>query len=212
MHQHQLIAYYSDQRDPAHGQKLVHQVSSDLHTWGPVVDDVAYSNYTFRPGMTTVSPLPFGQYIMTYEFYGAPEAPFAIYYRIATDPLNFNASIGRPIIATDGTVPISSPYNIWTPVGGPLGTIAVSCGTFSDVFLNHNLGAPGAWTRIPTPEGISYTRSLRVMPDTSEVLIVGGGVLSGTNNSVTASVIDIAPDVPVTDELAQCNANGFKRR
>lgn len=36
-----LICYYSDQRaNTTHGQKLVHQVSSDLLTWGPVVDDV----------------------------------------------------------------------------------------------------------------------------------------------------------------------------
>lgn len=221
LYQGQLVAYYSDQRDPAHGQKLVHQVSPDLHTWGPVVDDVAYSNYTFRPGMTTVSELPFGNWIMTcvlpsllplgsptnhapsYEFYGAPEAPFAIYYRISTSPLTFNSSPGTPIIATDGTVPVSSPYNIWTPIGGSLGTIAVSCGTLSQVFLNHQLGAPGAWTKLETPEGISYTRNLRVMPDESELLITGAGALGGLNNSVTTSKISIAPVGP---QLARCGA------
>ncbi|GAB7352277.1 hypothetical protein MBLNU459_g2737t1 [Dothideomycetes sp. NU459] len=194
----QLVCYYSDQRDPLHGQKLVHQVTSDLHTWGPVVDDVAYADYTFRPGMPTVSQLPLGQWIYTYEFYGAVEAPFAIYYRISNDPLNFNASLGRPIIATDGTVPVSSPYNVWTPVGGALGTIAVSDGTHSEIFLNHNLGAPGAWTKVPTPEGISYTRNLRVLRDSSKILITGGGVLGGTNNSVTTSEIDITPRVPAS--------------
>lgn len=36
-----LICYYSDQRaNTTHGQKLVHQVSTDLKHWGPVVDDV----------------------------------------------------------------------------------------------------------------------------------------------------------------------------
>jgi hypothetical protein len=36
-----LICYYSDQRaNTTHGQKLVHQVSTDLKKWGPVVDDV----------------------------------------------------------------------------------------------------------------------------------------------------------------------------
>lgn len=36
-----LICYYSDQRDnTTHGQKLVHQVSTDLENWGPVIDDV----------------------------------------------------------------------------------------------------------------------------------------------------------------------------
>lgn len=196
LYNNQLVAYYSDQRDPLHGQKLVHQISPDLLTWGEIVDDVAYSNFTFRPGMTTVAALPYGQWIMTYEFYGALEEAFAIYYRVSTDPLNFNASEGRVIQATDGTVPVSSPYVVWTPVGGPLGTIAVSCGTYSDIFLNFALGAPGAWTRFPTGEGVSYTRSLRVLPDNNEILIAGGGVLSGTNNSVTASVVDVAPVYP----------------
>lgn len=182
-------------------------MSSDLHTWGPVVDDIAYGTYDWRPGMPTVAELPFGQYIMTYEFYGAVEADFAVYYRITTDPLNFNGSTGTVIRATDGSVPVSSPYVVWTPVGGPLGTIVVSCGTTSDIYLNHALGAPGAWTRVATPEGTSYTRSLRVMPEQSEILIVGGGVLSGTNNSVTASVVDITPLAP---GFASCSADKRK--
>lgn len=35
-----LICYYSDQRDPKYGQKMVHQTTKDLKTWGPVFDDV----------------------------------------------------------------------------------------------------------------------------------------------------------------------------
>ncbi|KAI9694277.1 MAG: hypothetical protein M1820_009080 [Bogoriella megaspora] len=201
----QLVIYYSDQRDPAHGQKLVHQTSTDLHTWTDPVDDVAYSNYTFRPGMTTVAEMPFGQYIMTYEFYGAVEADFAAYYRISQDPLNFNASEGNVIRATDGVVPTSSPYVVWSSAGGPLGTVVVSTGNDEAIFLNHAMGAPGAWTRVNTPEGMSYTRSLRVLPGEEDVLIVGAGVLSGTNNSVTASVVSIAPRAPA---YARCEAGG----
>jgi hypothetical protein len=220
MYKGRIVVYYSDQRDPTAGQKLVHQVSSDLRHWDPPVDDVKYPTFDFRPGglsdakmmritklicntgMTTVSQLPFGQYFMTYEFFGAVEADFAVYYRISTDPLNFNASEGHVIQATDGTVPVSSPYNIWTPVGGPLGTIAVSCGTDSAIYLNHNMGAPGAWTRVATPEGISYTRNLRVLPNQEQILITGGGILNGPNNSVTTSVVDIAPRAPA---FAMCN-------
>ncbi|THV78947.1 BNR/Asp-box repeat protein [Aureobasidium pullulans] len=198
-----LIYYYSDQRDPRYGQKMVHQVSSDLHTWGTVVDDIVYGTYDWRPGMPIVSELPLGQYIMTYEFYGAEEADFAVYYRISTDPTNFNASIGRPLIATDGTVPYGSPYNVWTPVGGDLGTIVVSCGNLGEVFLNHNLGAPGAWTKINTLEPASYTRSLLVLPGQEDILIVGGGVLGGEHNAVTASSVNIKPKAPA---FAKCNA------
>jgi hypothetical protein len=56
-----------DRRDPLYGQKLVHQTSIDLLTWGPVVNDVTYPVYTDRPGMTTVTHLPNGKYMMTYE-------------------------------------------------------------------------------------------------------------------------------------------------
>jgi hypothetical protein len=56
-----------DRRDPLYGQKLVHQTSRDLLTWGPVVNDVTYPVYTDRPGMTTVTHLSNGKYMMTYE-------------------------------------------------------------------------------------------------------------------------------------------------
>jgi hypothetical protein len=203
MWQGKMVVYYSDQRDPTAGQKLVHQVSSDLVHWEDPVDDVKHSTFSFRPGMTTVSELPFNQFMLTYEFFGAVEAPFAIYYRISQDPLNFNASGDNVVRATDGTVPTSSPYNVWTPVGGPLGTIVVSCGTDSAVYLNHQLGAPGAWTRVNLADPrTSYARSLRVLPNQEDILLVGGGVLSGTNNSVTANVISVAPNTPV---FARCN-------
>jgi hypothetical protein len=65
-HKHQLIIYYSDQRDPKYGQKLVHTTSKDLYTWTPIVDDVHYPTYTDRPGMTTVTKLPNGKFMMTY--------------------------------------------------------------------------------------------------------------------------------------------------
>ena len=187
-----MVVYYSDQRDPKHGQKLVHQVSSDLVNWGPVVNDVRYGNYTYRPGMPIISHLPNGKYIMTYEFYGAEEADFAVYYRMNKNPLRFDHSPGQALIAKDGTVPVSSPYNAWTPVGGPDGTIVVSCGTLPEVFENRQLGAPDAWTKQATPEGVSYTRNLRVLPDPSQILITGAGHLPpAAHNKVTTSSIKI---------------------
>lgn len=202
-----MICYYSDQRDPTAGQKLVHQVSNDLYHWEDPVDDVKYGTYEWRPGMTTVAQMPFGQYIMTYEFYGAVEGAFSVYYRINTNPLDFSSSEGHVIQATDGTVPVSSPYVVWANVGGSLGTIAVSCGTDTAIYLNHNLGAPGAWTRVATPEGISYTRNLRVLPGQRDLLITGAGVLNGSNNSVTTSVVDISPQAPA---YAQCHTSPYK--
>lgn len=185
-----IIIHYSDQRDPLYGQKLVYQTSRDLIYWGPVVgkylavrrsaglpfnyivtsanassritDDVAYSIYTDRPGMTTVTQLPNGKYIMTYEFGGGPLAnasdtgyEFPVYYRINDSPLDFKSSIGLPLITDTGIQPTSSPYVTWTPVGGPNGTVIVSCGTLSQVFINQELGDVNAWKSVPTPEGVS---------------------------------------------------------
>ena len=189
--------YYSDQRDPAHGQKLVHQTSKDLKNWAPVVDDVAYAEYTARPGMTTVAQLPNGQYIMTYEYGGGPgysSYTFPVYYRIATNPLEFNSAPGRPIITKDGTAPIGSPYVTWSSEGGKDGTIIVSDGgTHSEIFVNRALGADNQWEKYATPQPVAYTRHLRVFSeDANRLLIMGAGHLPpSTTNNVSLSVIDL---------------------
>jgi len=149
--------------------------------------------------MTTVTLLPDGNYMMTYEFGGGPLASgatdfeFPVYYRINRNPLDFNNSVGLPLVTDTGIQPTSSPYITWTPVGGPNGTILVSSGTLSEVFINQALGDVNSWRSIPTPEGVSYTRHLRVFRGNSNhLLIIGGGQLPpSTTNRVTVSVIDI---------------------
>lgn len=195
VYNNQIVIYYSDQRDPAHGQKLVHQTSRDLLTWTAPVDDVAYPTYTDRPGMTTVTHLPNGEYMMTYEYGGGPTKAntstylFPVYYRKNVNPLKFNESVGYPLISSDGTQPTGSPYITWSPVGGPHGTILVSSGCCSPVFENKNLGDVNSWTTFETGAEISYTRSLRVLPDPTKLLIAGGGLLPPVNN--TAVKVDI---------------------
>ena len=190
----QIVIYYSDQRDPSYGQKLVHQTSTDLLTWSDVVDDVVYPVYTDRPGMTTVTQLPNGDYMMTYEFGGGPTADnsstylFPVYYRINANPLKFNESVGYPVISDDGTQPTGSPYITWSPVGGVNGTILVSSGCCSPVFTNQKLGDVNSWVTWDTGAEISYTRSLRVLPDTSELLIAGGGLLDVNNTAVKVDI------------------------
>lgn len=183
--------YYSDQRDPAHGQKLVHQTTRDLLSWGPVVDDTAYDSYEQRPGMPVVAPLPNGQFIFTYEF-GGPPVGFAAYYRVASNPLAFDAAEGYRIVATDGAAPSSGPYVVWTPAGGKNGTIVVSASSHADIFVNTDLAAPGSpWRRIGTPQPRAYTRSMAVLPDPRLVLLIGGGSLGGSANRVSLSVVNV---------------------
>jgi hypothetical protein len=192
-----LIHYYSDQRDnTTHGQKMVHQTTKDLKTWGPVVDDVAYPTYTDRPGMPTVALLPNGKYIMTYEYGGGPAITtsyqFPVYFKMVSDPEKFGAATGFSLQSIDGVIPTGSPYVVWSPVGGKNGTIIVSASSSSDVYINKALGE-GPWTSVATPEKAAYTRHLRVLKDKKKLLIMGGGVLPpSTTNVVEVSVMDIS--------------------
>ncbi|KAL6702510.1 hypothetical protein ACN47E_001600 [Coniothyrium glycines] len=198
LHKKTLICYYSDQRENAtYGQKMVHQTTTDLKSWGPIVNDVTYPTYTDRPGMPTVIQLPNKKFLMTYEYGGGPDLSpytFPVYFKTASNPENFGAETGRVIKTTDGTIPVGSPYVVWSPVGGANGTIIVSCGTRTEVFVNRNLGE-GPWTMVATPEATSYTRHLRVMNnDPSKLIIMGGGKLPPTGasvNKVQLSIVDI---------------------
>lgn len=40
---------------------MVHQVSTDLKSWGPVVEDVTYPTYTDRPGMPVVTKVSYAE-------------------------------------------------------------------------------------------------------------------------------------------------------
>lgn len=195
LYKDELIVYYSDQGDPRYGQDLVHKTSKDLKTWSAAVIDVSYPVYTARPGMTTVTQLPNGKYIMTYEYGGGPgysSYTFPVYYRIADDPRRFAAAAGQQIVA--GSVkPEGSPYVTWSSVGGKSGSIIVSSGTNQQVFVNRALGDAGKWEVYQVAQPVAYTRHLRVLKsDPNALLIMGGGHLPpSTTNNVSLSVVDL---------------------
>ncbi|PSN64972.1 glycoside hydrolase family 93 protein [Corynespora cassiicola Philippines] len=197
LYKDRMICYYSDQRENAtYGQKMVHQTSTDLKTWGEVVDDVTYPTYTDRPGMPTVDLLPNGKYIMSYEYGGGPtnsnNYQFPVFYKIAEDPTKFGQEEGLPLVATDGTIPTGSPYVVWSPVGGENGTIIVSAHSGGQIYINTGLGS-GPWTKVETPETNHYTRHLRVLDDPTKLLIMGAGQLPpSTTNKVQVTVMDIS--------------------
>lgn len=193
-----IICFYSDQRENAtYGQKMVHQTTTDLKTWGPVVDDVKYPTYTDRPGMPTVQLLPNGKYIMAYEYGGGPtdsdSYQFPVHYKIADSPEEFDAAVGLPVVATDGTIPTGSPYVVWSCVGGENGTLIVSASSSGDIYINKGLGE-GDWVAVSTPETSHYSRHLRVLSeDPSKLLIMGAGKLPpSSTNRVQVTVMDIS--------------------
>ncbi|KOU71960.1 ricin-type beta-trefoil lectin domain protein, partial [Streptomyces sp. MMG1533] len=203
-----LIVYYSDQRDPDHGQKLVHQVTTDVRTWGPVVDDVAMPTYSQRPGMPTVAKLPNGNYVMTYEYGGSPAGNFAVYYKISPDPEAFNSVTGIPLRSTDGVVPTSTPYITWLPTGGPNGTLVVGAYSTGDLFLNTANGAADTWTRISSNVASGYSRGMLPLADGHSLLVLSGGS-GGSNlrNPVTYGTIDLGGGISDGATYTVSNAN-----
>lgn len=149
--------------------------------------------------MTTITKLPTGDYMMTYE-HGHNDTTTDIYsfpvtYRINRDPLKFNESEGIAIVAKNtGTIPTGSPYIVWSSVGGgENGTIIVSSGGLPTVFTNTALGDANEWYERETPAPTSYTRHLRVFEeDHDKLLIMGGGVLPpSTTNNISYSIVSV---------------------
>ena len=175
-----MVAYYSDQRDPKHGQKLAHQTSTDLKKWGPVVNDVAYDLYEARPGMTVVEYIPpIKKWILVHEFpignsssYGSN---YPVYYVMADSPLEFGQEKGRPIVISNTSVPNASPYVVWSPIGGPNGTIVVSDADRRQVYTNRFGGALDKWEEHATPAGAVYSRAIQIFKHHPDHLMIYGG-------------------------------------
>ncbi|TKA74025.1 hypothetical protein B0A55_06172 [Friedmanniomyces simplex] len=176
----QLIAYYSDQRDPAHGQKLSHQVSTDLHNWGPVVNDVALSPYEARPGMTNIQYVPpINKWILVHETpignsssYGSN---YPVHYVMADTPLEFGLNPDIPLVVNNATAPNASPYIAWSPIGGEYGTILVSDADRTQVFTNQCGGDPNEWQLHATPAGAVYSRAIEIFKHRPDHLAIYGG-------------------------------------
>lgn len=197
-----LIAFYSDQRDPKHGQKLAHQTSTDLVTWGPVVNDVAYDLYIARPGMTVVVYVPpIKKYILVYEFpignSSSHGVNYPVHYVMADSPEDFRLNEGLPIVIDDKIAPNASPYITWSPGGGTkFGTIVVSDADNAVVYTNRYGGDVDKWEIHETPAGATYSRAIHVLgghPD--HLLIFGGETFDdmglGLRTPFTATVVSL---------------------
>lgn len=161
-----LVAYFSDERQKANGvlQAVSYRRSTDGgQTWGPLVNVSAPTNSSDRPGMITVTKLPDGRYLATFEVVNRPSrsqntAP--VYYKISPDGLSWGSttSIGSPVQLANGRGIGSSPYVTWVPTGGPKGMVVIASKWSLDasgnidggqnLYVNYNLG-DGAWERLP---------------------------------------------------------------
>jgi len=196
-----VVVYYSDQRDPKHGQKLSHQVSKDMKHWEPPVDDVAYDLYEARPGMTVITYVPpIDKWILVHErpignssSYGSN---YPVYYVTADSPLDFRLSKGQPIVVDKKIVPNASPYVVWSPLGGPNGTIVVSDADRSQVWTNRAGGDVDAWEEHATPAGAVYSRAIQILKKHPDHLLIYGGETfddrgSGVHTPFSATVVNL---------------------
>lgn len=170
---------------------MSHVITNDGLSWGDVIDDVRLADYNLRPGMPVVSALPNGNWIMTYEDCGGPHGCAATYL-IASSPLEFINAQPQYLEPAGGGIPTSSPYNVWTPYGGPDGTIIANANSENSIFYNKNLGAADAWVRVPTAQAGGYTREIRVMSDPRYIQLTLGGAIGAESNRVTTTVLDLA--------------------
>lgn len=205
-----LGLFYSDSRDPLHSQKLSHQTTVDLLTWSVPVNDAASQNYTLRPGMTSIAKMGNGKFIFSYELDKATGVPAyakqPIHYRIADSPFEFDSSTELMLVATDGTVASSAPQTIWTPAGGPNGTILTSASHAEDFFINTAYGDPDAWIRVESGHGIGYSRALQLIPNTDDkvILVFNGGSWQDGPKEVSAGDFLIPGEGSSLDISSNC--------
>ncbi|WP_051172056.1 CBM35 domain-containing protein [Microbacterium indicum] len=187
-----LVAYFSDERQKDDGvlQAVSYRRSVDGgQTWGPLVNVSAPVNQADRPGMITVTELPDGTYLATYEVVNLPTASAnaaPVYFKTSPDGLDWGdeTSIGTPIQLENGRGLGSSPYVTWSPSGGPNGTVVVASMWSLDgnqvidggqnFYVNHNLGQ-GTWETLP-------------MPVTFDATDTQGGNFSGFAQGLATSV------------------------
>jgi len=204
-----LVVYYSDERflDRGYNQLLAHQVSKDGGlSWGAEVFDVAIPDGKLRPGMPIVVKLPNGKYFMVYEMVGMT-IPY-IYGRFSDDGLDWGdpADYGTLLACEDGFCLASTPYVVWTPVGGPQGTILVSGRMSSQgarleapgyLLANYRCGE-GFWEKVEMPVfydsryGRSgYSQSMQMADGDTKLLMHTPVHMSQTHNMACVTIAHV---------------------
>lgn len=198
-HEGQLICYYSDQRDEAHAQKLVHVLTHDLLEWSELVHDEADPVYGHRPGMTTVARIgSTGNYIMTYEVCAGTEPGCPAYFKVASSPLEFASVRGQLIYSNaTGQRPGSAPFVLWAETEGATdgsGVVLVSGGQDDAVYVNDDTVRADGWRRVDVGQQSSHSRCQEIIDVQGQrklLLTSAGHMYQGADNYVSVAVVDI---------------------
>ncbi|MEV4074335.1 ricin-type beta-trefoil lectin domain protein [Nonomuraea fuscirosea] len=175
-----LACFISDERpanSPTNNQVIGHYTSGNGgQSWSATMtQDVVFpADNLARPGMSIVTALPNGTFLMAYELCrDATNADHAceVYTKTSSDGLSWGSGAGTLVRTSDQRELLHTPYVAWLPGGGANGTLLLSgqrvvagptgnktvLGESGQVlFANTNLGA-GAWTEIEAPVHISPT-------------------------------------------------------
>jgi hypothetical protein len=100
---------------------------------------------------------------------------YPVYYVLADSPLEFRKSKGQPIVINNETAPNASPYVVWSPFGGPNGTIIVSDADRPQVYTNSYGGDVDKWEEHGTPAGAVYSRAIQINKKHPNRLSIYGG-------------------------------------
>ncbi|HEX4273405.1 MAG TPA: sialidase family protein [Rhizomicrobium sp.] len=188
-----LVGFFSDERYKKDGysQLLDHKVSNDGgRTWGELVYDVAIADGLSRPGMTIVTRDGRGKFYMSYEVVGMPGHALEprsnlAHFRTSDDGDSWGnyKDYGTLIQDRWRQYPNGTPYLVWSPWGGPNGTLVASGRsimrydlglTGNGMMINRNNGQ-GLWTLIETPIVYNpaldgYSQTMIPLGDGQEIL------------------------------------------
>lgn len=158
-----LVCYFSDERQHStYSQFLGHITSTDGGaTWSSETMDVASTNSNDRPGMATVAKTSSGLYVMAFEDCNGDNCDAHI--KTSSDGQSWGSGpsdMGVRASTAGGGFLRSSPYVVWSPVGGPNGELILSAQTYysngttqgitGTLLVNTNNGS-GNWNVLPGP-------------------------------------------------------------
>lgn len=202
-----LVTYFSDERDnTTYSQKLVHIVSTDGGaTWSAnpdgsyrvapgLVDDVASTIQSDRPGMATVTRVGNGSYFMSFEICG-PTYNCSVHIKSSEDGDTWGSGptdLGTQVRTSDGRTLSGTPYLTWTPEGGTSGQLLLaahseSAGESQQVIFTNDNNGQGLWNWAPAPIRPTGGTSSHCSPGYSPNLLVSasGGTVRYTTPSAT---------------------------
>ena len=159
-------------------------------SWGAPVYDVAIPDGLSRPGMAIIARDGKGKFYMSYELVSAPGYALeprtnSTHFRTSMDGVNWGDAKSPGTLVQDRwrQFPNGTPYIVWSPWGGPDGTLLVTGRSVvrdeigrvgQGMFVNQH-GGEGMWSLVETPIDYDinidgYSQTMLPLGDGREIL------------------------------------------